>query len=54
LTPAEIRLAADQPLQLVEAVQHCLRPGWAAGYMDVDRHELVSALDDGVIGEHAP
>ena len=54
LAPAEVGLATDQPLQFVEAVQHGLRPGRAAGYVDVDRHELVGALDDGVVGEHAP
>src|SRR4249919_4288679 len=53
LAPAEIRLAADQLLQLVEAVEYGLRPRWAAGDVDVDRHELVGALDHRVVGEHA-
>src|SRR3954453_17363486 len=40
LTPAEIGLAADELLQLVEAVEQGLGARWTAGNVDVDRHEL--------------
>src|SRR4029077_11964039 len=54
LAPAQVGFAADELLQLVQAVQYGLRPRWAARDVDVDRHELVGALDHGVVGEHAP
>src|SRR3954453_11297095 len=52
LAPAEVGLAADEPLQLVEPVEQRLGARRAARHVDVDRHELVGALDDGVVGEH--
>src|SRR5262245_42236002 len=52
LAPAEIGLSADEALKLVEPVEQRLGPGWTAGDVDVDRHELVRALDHGVVGEH--
>src|SRR3954449_3263377 len=53
LAPTQVGLAADQLLQLVEAVEQGLGAGRAARHVDVHRHELVSALDHGVVGEHA-
>ena len=51
--PADVGVAHDHPLELVEAVEERLGAGRAAGHVDVDRQELVGALDDGVVGEHA-
>src|SRR5438270_848991 len=42
--PALVGVALDQPLQLVEAVKQRLRARWAAGDVDVHRHELVRPL----------
>src|ERR1700746_1072113 len=52
LAPALIGVADDLSLQLGEAVEDRLRPRRAAGDVDVDRQELVGALEDGVVGEH--
>src|SRR4051794_17780555 len=51
--PALVGVALNLALQLGEAVEDRLRPRRAAGNMQIDRHELVSALDHGVVGEHA-
>ena len=51
--PALVGVALDHPLELVEAVNQRLGPRRAARDVDVDRHELVRALDDRVVGEHA-
>src|ERR687884_2191173 len=51
--PAHVGLALDLVLELDDRVHQRLRPRRAAGDVDVDRHELVGALDDGVVVEHA-
>src|SRR3954454_13269696 len=53
LAPAEVGLTADQLLQLVEAMEQRLGAGRAARHVNVHRHELVGALDHGVVGEHS-
>src|SRR5260221_9183742 len=53
LAPALVRVAHDLALQLGEAVEDGLGTGRTAGDVEIDRHELVRALDHGVVGEHA-
>src|SRR5512132_2728831 len=53
LAPAEVWPALNQPLQLVEAMEEGLGAGWAAGDVDIDRHELVRPLDHRIVREHA-
>src|SRR5215210_692695 len=53
LAPAEVGLAADKALQLVEPVEESFGARRAARDVDVHRHELVRALHDGVVREHA-
>ena len=43
---ANARLLGDLPLQLHDAVDERLGPRRTAGHEDVDRHDLVDALDD--------
>src|SRR3954452_12996142 len=52
LAPAERRVLEDLRAQLQDAVDERLGAGWAAGDMDVDRHELVGR-DDRVVVEDA-
>ena len=52
LAPSRVGAAEDHPLQLVDPVHERLGPGRAPGHVDVDRHELVGALNDRVVGEH--
>src|SRR3954451_5524809 len=47
--PALVGAAHDLALQLGEPVEDGLRARRAARHVDVDRHELVGALDDGVV-----
>ena len=44
---------ADLVAQLEDRVHQHLRPRRAAGQVDVDRHDVVDALHDGVVVEHA-
>ena len=53
LAPAQVGLAEDLALELQDRVDQRLRPRRAAGDVDVDRQELVGALDHRVVGEHA-
>src|ERR1044072_9212070 len=53
LGPAVVAVGHDLALQVSQSVEDRRRPRWAAGDVEVDRHELVGALDDGVVGEHA-
>src|SRR6478735_12308430 len=46
-------LLVDLFLELDDPVDERLGPGRAAGHEDVDRNDLVDALDDGVVVEHA-
>ena len=50
--PARVGVAHDLALELVEPVHQRLGARRAARDVDVDRHELVGALDDRVVGEH--
>src|ERR1044072_2117272 len=52
LAPALVGVAHDLALQFGEAIEDRLRPGWAAGGVEVDRHELVGTLDDRIVGAH--
>src|ERR671929_186373 len=49
--PAEARIALDLLLELDDPVHQRLRPRRAARHVDVDRHELVGALDERVVVE---
>ncbi len=40
-------------MQLDDRVQQHLRPGRAARQVDIDRDDVIDALDDGVVVEHA-
>src|SRR4051794_91685 len=51
--PAHRRVALDLVLQLDDPVHQRLGPGRAAGDVDVHGYELVGALHDGVVVEHA-
>src|SRR4051812_7382469 len=53
LAPAQVRLPLDHVLELDDPVHQRLGTGRAAGDVDVDGHELVGALDDRVVVEHA-
>src|SRR4051812_12120284 len=53
LPPAHGRVALDLVLQLDDPVHQRLGPGRAARDVDVHRYELVGALHDGVVVEHA-
>src|SRR5437763_2210379 len=52
LPPAEVGLPLDHVLQLDDPVHQGLWPGWAAGDVDVDGHELIGALHHRVVVEH--
>src|ERR671932_591752 len=52
-SPAHVGLALDLVLQLDDPVHQRLRPRRAARDVDVDGHELVGALHDCVVVEHA-
>src|SRR3954471_19240960 len=51
--PPEVGPLLDLLLQLVDPVHERLRPRRAARDVDVDRQELVHALDERVVVEHA-
>src|SRR5436190_14775091 len=51
--PTEVGPFLDLLLQLVDAVHERLGPRWAARHVHVDGQELVDALDNGVVVEHA-
>src|SRR5919205_2591264 len=53
LPPAHRRVALDLVLELDDPVHEGLRPGRTARDVDVHREELVGALHDGVVVEHA-
>src|SRR5438105_9608299 len=46
-------LPIDLALQLHDAVDERLGSRWATWHEDVDRHDLVAALHDGIVVEHA-
>src|SRR5581483_11644541 len=50
---AEDLAGADEVVEREDAVDEGLRSGRAAGHVDVDGDDLVHALDDGVVVEHA-
>ena len=56
ISPSRLRAELhvhDLVVQLEDRVQQHLRPRRAAGQVDVDRHDVVDALHDRVVVEHA-
>src|ERR1700693_1746073 len=51
--PLDQRFAADLALQLDDGIDQSFRSRWATRQIDVDRHDLVHALDDRIVVEHA-
>src|SRR5437868_12070361 len=51
--PVECAGFANLVLQVNDRLNDLLRPRWAAGYVDVDRHESIHSLDHGIGVEHA-